>query len=151
CIDFRGTRYADGLKELLAVLRDEPVPRPITHRGQLITGSGMLNRATLVAERAVPEADPDPVSEKLYCNLLPIETPPRYVYTAGIASELIKTRPNGKTSLPSKSLLKEIIRHEQEQTNSEHRYMPAFRTFEERIVTFHDVENPDGPLAPIID
>ena len=35
-IDLRERRYALGLRELLTVLRNEPLPRPIALRGQLI-------------------------------------------------------------------------------------------------------------------
>ena len=87
-IDLRADRFAEGLRQLLAILRNEPLPRPVMHRGQLITADGRIERATLIAERAVPDADPDVVTETLYCNLLPIERLPRYVYTAEIASDL---------------------------------------------------------------
>jgi transcriptional regulator with XRE-family HTH domain len=64
-IDLRGNRYEEGLREVLAVLRGEPVPKPVTHRGQLITTGTQIDRASLVAERAVPDADPDVTTEKL--------------------------------------------------------------------------------------
>jgi hypothetical protein len=78
-IDLRDNRYARGLEQLLTVLREEPLQRPVAYRGQLVTPAGRVDRATLFAERAAPEADPDVVSEKLYCNLLPVERLPRYV------------------------------------------------------------------------
>ena len=84
-IDLREKRYTFGLQELLAILRNEPLPRPIACRGQLIHSNGQIDRATLIAERAIPQADPDVIAEKLYCNLLPIERLPQYVYTAAIA------------------------------------------------------------------
>ena len=87
-IDLRADHYEHGLKQLLAVLRDEPLPRPISHRGQLITSGSRISRSTLVAERAVPQADPDVVTERLYCNLLPIERLPQYVYSASIIPDL---------------------------------------------------------------
>jgi len=152
-IDLRGTRYAQGLRELLSVLRNEPLPRPITHRGQLITSGTRIDRSTLVAERAVPEADPDVVTERLYCNLLPVERLPRYIYTGAIAQDSLKTSSSGKKTLPSKVRLKEIIRQAQEDSGieAERRFMPAFRVFEDRIVTFHDLEDSDGPLSAIVD
>ncbi len=152
-IDLRRNRYDHGLKELLAVLRNEPLPRPVTHRGQLITSGTRIDRSSLVAERAVPDADPDVVTERLFCNLLPIERLPKYVYTSGIAPSLFKTRKSGKQAAPSKSRLKEMIRAGQEEAGipPERRFMPAFRIFEERIMTFHDLEDPDGPLASIVD
>ena len=152
-IDFRGNRYEDGLRELLAVLRGEPLPRPVTHRGQLITSGTRIDRATLVAERAVPDADPDVIVEKLYCNLLPIEQLPRYVYSAPIRSSLLKKKENGEIALPSKSRLKDVIRDEQERQGVEpsHRFMPAFRIFNGHLLSLHDLEDPESPLSSVTD
>ncbi len=152
-IDLRGDRFAQGLRQLLAILRDEPLPRPVMHRGQLITADGRIERATLIAERAVPDADPDVVTETLYCNLLPIERLPRYVYTAEIASDLIRVNAQGEALPPSKSRIKQVIRaaQESEGIEPERRFMPAFRMYEERLVTFHDLEDPEGALASVID
>jgi transcriptional regulator with XRE-family HTH domain len=152
-IDMRGERFSEGLKQLLAILRDEPLPRPVMHRGQLITPGGRIDRATLVAERAVPEADPDVVTEILYCNLLPMEGLPRYVYSAAIAADLIRTNVKGENSIPSKNRLKQVIRaaQENEGLEPEHRFMPAFRIYEDRVFTFHDLEDPEGPMAAVVD
>jgi transcriptional regulator with XRE-family HTH domain len=152
-IDFRGHNYQQGFQELLAVLKGEPLPRPVTHRGQLITSGIKIDRSTLVAERAVPDADPDVIAERLYCNLLPIEGLPRYVYTAGISTDLIRSKEDGRQVVPSKSRLKEIVRASQEEAGIDEkaRFMPAFRTFEDRIFTFHDLEDPDNPLSTVID
>src|ERR1700737_2231585 len=51
-IDIREEDYKRGLRELLAVLREQPLPRAVAHRGQLITPSGQVDKAQLVAERA---------------------------------------------------------------------------------------------------
>jgi transcriptional regulator with XRE-family HTH domain len=152
-IDFRGQNFEHGLRELIAVLKGEPLPRPVTHRGQLITSGIKIDRSTLVAERAVPDADPDVVDERLYCNLLPVESLPKYVYTAGISAELIRTKPGGQQVIPSKSRLKEIIKMHQEGEglDQRQRFVPAFRVFEDRIFTFHDLDDPDNPLSAIID
>lgn len=149
-VDFRGSRYAQALKELLRVLREEPLPRPVTYRGQLITSTGRIDRSTLVAERALPEADPDVVAEKLYCNLLPVEQLPRYVYVAPIAQALRQPRKDGTAALPSKQKIKDAIRLAQETAGKEHPFMPAFRILEDTIITFHDLEAPDGPFEPVI-
>jgi transcriptional regulator with XRE-family HTH domain len=152
-IDLRGERFGEGLRQLLAILRDEPLPRPVMHRGQLITAGGRIERATLIAERAVPDADPDVVTETLYCNLLPVERPPRYVYTAEVASDLIRVNSQGQSVGPSKNRIKQIIRASQESEGiePERRFMPAFRIYEDRIFTFHDLEDPEGALASVID
>ena len=152
-IDLRADRFSEGLKHLLAILRDEPLPRPVMHRGQLITPAGKIERATLIAERAVPDADPDVRTETLYCNLLPIERLPRYVYTAEIANDLMRINDKGESIAPPKNRIKQVIRAAQEaaQVEPERRFMPAFRLFEDRLVTFHDLEDPEGVLAPVID
>jgi transcriptional regulator with XRE-family HTH domain len=152
-IDLRGNRYEEGLRELLAVLRGEPLLQPVTHRGQLITTGTQIDRATLVAERAVPDADPDVTTEKLYCNLLPVEQLPRYVYTAPIHPELVKVKESGERAFPSKNRLKDVIRDEQERQGVEQnkRFMPSFRISKNRIVSFHDLEDPDSPLALVTD
>src|ERR1700722_754743 len=152
-IDLRADRFAEGLRQLLAILRNEPLPRPVMHRGQLITADGRIERATLIAERAVPDADPDVVTETLYCNLLPIERLPRYVYTAEIANDLVRVNAQGEELPPSKSRIKQVIRaaQESEGIEPERRFMPAFRMYGERIITFHDLEDPDGALASVID
>jgi hypothetical protein len=152
-IDLRGNRYEEGLREVLAVLKGEPLPQAVTHRGQLITSGTQIDRATLVAERAVPDADPDVTTEKLYCNLLPVEQLPRYVYTAGINPALVREKENGEKRFPSKNTLKEVIRDEQERQGLEakKRFMPSFRVFKTRIVSFHDLEDPDSPLSIVTD
>lgn len=150
-IDLRGKNYERGLKELIAILRDEPLPRPIANRGQLITVGGKIERSSLIAERAVIQGDPDTISEKLYCNLLPIERLPQYVYVAPIAEELIDKRADGSPIFPSKTQLKEAIRTAQLEAGIENPYMPAFRIFEGQIVTFHDLQSPESPFAAVID
>jgi hypothetical protein len=150
-IDLRADHYEHGLKQLLAVLRDEPLPRPISHRGQLITSGSKISRSTLIAERAVPQADPDVVTERLYCNLLPIERLPQYVYSASIVPNLMRTRKDGSLSMPSKSEIKDAIRAYRENTGSSDLYMPAFRLFEDRLFTFHDLESSESPLSPVVD
>jgi hypothetical protein len=150
-IDLRGDNYERGLKQLLAVLRDEPLPRPVAHRGQLINSGSKISRSTLIAERAVPQADPDVTTERLYCNLLPVQRLPQNVYSASLATELMRTRKDGSLAMPSKAEIKEAIREKQEELESSERYMPAFRIFEDRIFTFHDLESPDSPLAAVIE
>lgn len=150
-IDMRTRRYNKGLSELLMVLREEPLPRPSVYRGQLITPSGMITRQTLYAERNVPEGDPDVIRENLHCNLIPVERLPQNIYTAPILRQLYKVHQDGSTKLPSKQHIKEEIRVAQKKTQVKNPFVPAFRLFENKIVTFHDLENPDGPFNTIID
>ena len=56
--DLRGDKYDSGLKEILRTLKGEPLPRPVTHRGQLIAPSGKIDRSQLVAERSMLELIP---------------------------------------------------------------------------------------------
>lgn len=149
-IDLRGKNYQQGLKELIAILRDEPLPRPIANRGQLVTAGGKIERSSLIAERAVIQGDPDTITEKLYCNLLPIERLPQYVYVAPIAETLIDNRADGSPILPSKAEIKEAIRAAQHEAGAEKSYTPAFRLFEGHIVTFHDLQSPESPFASVI-
>lgn len=150
-IDFRGRNCEQALEKLLDVLREEPLPRPIAHRGQLITSSGGIDRQTLISERAVPQADPDVVNEKLYCNLLPVEHLPKTLYIGRIADRLRKTKKDGKKSLPTKQELKNKIRQDQMEAGVEKSFMPAFRLIEDNLVTFHDLEATDNPFATVVE
>lgn len=152
-IDFRGSRYQEGIRELLAVLRGEPLPRPVTYRGQLIASGGRIDRSSLVAERSVPDADPDVINEKLFCNLLPVERLPRLIFSGAIHDDLIRRKKDGNAVIPTKARLKEVI-HEWQEKNDippERRYMPAFRVFEDRIITLNDLDSSDSPLSAVID
>lgn len=104
----------------------------------------------MLAERSVPQSDPDVVKEKLFCNLLPIEHLPTYVYIAPISNELYKTRQSGSTDVPSKECIKDAIHSAQRETGAK-LFTPAFRLFEDKIVTFHDLESPDGPFPSVIE
>lgn len=150
-IDFRGNRYGQGFNELVAVLRDEPMPRPTSYRGQLVEPGGRIDRASLVAERALPQADPDPVPERLYANLLPVEHLPKYVYVAPVDRSLCGVRKDGRLSFPSKQRVKDAVRTAQETAGSERVFTPAFRMIEGSIFTFHDLEDADGVMAGVID
>lgn len=150
-IDFRDNNYENALKELLIILRDEPLPRPVIVRGQIITSSNRIDRQTLMAERGIIQADPDAISERLYCNLLPVLKLPEYVFLASVKDELCKKRQDGTKIIPSKNELKELLREIQVKSGYEKTHIPAFRTFEEKIITFHDLEDSEGPLVPIID
>jgi hypothetical protein len=150
-IDFRGNRYPKALEELLRILRDEPLPRPVALRGQLVQPGSRIDRSTLMAERAVPEGDPDAVPEKLYCNLLPIESLPRYVYVAPIAPGLRKPKAKGGDSLPTKQEIKDLVLARQREEGVERPFVPAFRLIQDQLVTFHDLESPECPLSGAVD
>lgn len=149
-IDFRGKKYKRGLEKLLAVLREEPLPRPITYRGQLINSTGKIDRKTLVAERAIPDADPDVITERLFCNLLEIQSLPRYIYTASITNKY-KVRKKSSIEDPTKQEIKTQILAYQSKNNYERLYSPVFRFTEGKIVTFHDLSSPDNPFGDVYD
>lgn len=147
-IDLRGSRYPQGLRELLAILREESFSRTRVHRGQLITISGYVERSTLFAERSVIESYPDVINERLYCNLLPVDKLPKYLYVAPIADTLLRDRYDGTFAIPSKRELIATIKSTQE--GVERPFTPAFRVIEDNVITFHDLQDVESPLAPII-
>ncbi len=150
-IDFRGKQYKQGLRELLSTLKNEPLSRPSIYRGQLITSSGRIDRQTYFAERSVIEGDPDLTRENLYCNLLPIIGLPHYIYTAPISVDLCSNKKGGQLSIPSKQILKDAIKLNQQQTGAEKPFTPVFRIFKNRIIAFHDLEATDSPFSSVID
>lgn len=150
-LDLRERNYARDFERLIAILRDDPIPRPVTHRGQLIRLNGSIDRSTLIAERAVPEGDPDPVIESLSCNLLPVERMPLYLYEAPIHTDLLETKSDGTMKNPSKSILRDRIRNAQLSVGDEKTRMPAFRVLSGRIISFHDLDGDDSLLATIVD
>lgn len=149
-IDLRDKKYESGLRELLCILREEPLPRPVFHRGQLIE-NGLITRSTLISERAIPQVDPDCVTENLFCNLLPVTSLPKYVYTAPVKNSLCKKKKNGDFSMPSKAELIAAIKLIQEQEGIEKPFTPAFRCYENKIVTFHNLTSPDSIFNTLIE
>jgi hypothetical protein len=147
----REEKHAAGLEQLISVLQAIPIPSAIAHRGQLILPSGNISRETLVAERSVLEADPDVVEERLYCNLLPLDKLARQIYSAPVAKHLCRQRESGEVAFPTKAEVKLAIRKAQEEKHMEKPFMPAFRMSGGNIVTFHDLEDPENALAPVVD
>lgn len=147
-IDFRGNRYEAGFKELLSVLRDEPLPRPVPFRGQLVESNGRISRETLLAERAIPDADPDVSSERLYSNLLPVELP-KFLYVATVGEEVRRANGKGELAMPTKKAAVEIVRKALQDVG-QNPFTPAFRFRGEELFTFHDLDDPEGPLAVLI-
>jgi len=149
-IDMREAHYEDGLREFLSILRDEPQPSATIYKGQLILAGRRVARETLVAERAVVDAEPAAATEFLSCNLLPVERPPSSVYTAPIAKSLRTPRLDDTYALPPKSLVKQVIVEAQEGAGRRP-FTPTFRIVGEEIVTFHDLEAEDGVFGPVIE
>ena len=92
------------------------------------------------------------MTETLYCNFLPIERLPRYVYTAKIANDLSESMPKAKKLPPSKSRIKQVIRAAQEkrESNRNGASCPHFvcSKIECDLPRFG---RPEGPLASVID
>jgi transcriptional regulator with XRE-family HTH domain len=148
-IDFRNGRdFTRSLTTLVSILKNGVPPSPIAARGQIIAPSGHIDRGTLVAERAVSVAKPDLVEEMLSCNLLPIINIPEFVWLAPISRRLLG--PKRKLSI-SKENIKAEIRLAQTERGEEKPFMPAFLRHGESLLSFHNLEAEEGPLAPVVD
>ena len=146
-IDFRNSRDFDrSLTTLVSILKHGAPPSPIAARGQIVAPSGQIDRTTLVAERAVSVAKPDLLEETLSCNLPPIINIPEFVWLAPISRQL--RGPKGKTSI-NKQTLKEEIRRAQTERGEEKPFMPAFLRHGESLLSLHNLEAEEGPLAPV--
>lgn len=148
-IDFREGKFEEGLSRLTSVLKGERLQRPTSYRGQLIKPDGRIDRQSLVAERSVPDSFPDVVKEELFCNLLPVSHLPTFVYSARLRDSLLGKRQ--KIRIPTKSEIKDTIKKTQMKDESSRVYTPMFRQFEDRIMTFHDLSEPDVGLESVID
>jgi hypothetical protein len=150
-IDFREAVYRRGLQELVSLLQGEPLPRPVTYRGQLITPTRQIDRSTLVAQRSVVDSAPDVVTEHLYCNLLPVEKIPQHIYVAQVSRELCHSKKDGSEALPTKAEVKAAILAAQQEAKRERLFTPAFRLDSGEVVTFHDLEAADSVFEPVIE
>ncbi|MGH7102445.1 MAG: hypothetical protein ACREFJ_08610 [Acetobacteraceae bacterium] len=86
-------------------LKGEPLPRPVTHRRQLIAPSGTIDRSQLLAERSVLDASPDAISEILQCSLLPVEPLPPPIWTATLNPDVMVRTGRGTRAPPKKTLI----------------------------------------------
>ncbi|MEM9680067.1 MAG: toll/interleukin-1 receptor domain-containing protein [Bacteroidota bacterium] len=150
-IDLREVNYEQGLKELTDLLIDKPRPKPRRVRGQIINANGTLDKATLLAERSIPQSEPDAVNEKLFSNLFPVVKLPEFVYLATISDDLVTEKKDGSRRIPSKTELKEILMEFQLERGDENPFSPAFRCYKDQIYTFHDLHNQSSPLRSTVD
>ena len=150
-VDIRGDGYKKGLHELVGVLREQPLPRAVAHRGQLITPTGQIDKSQLVAERANLDAFPDTKTELLQCNLLAVERLPGRIWVAPVLPTLKKKTRGGVSAMPSKRELIDAARAAQAAAGAENVFTPAFRIMSNSIVSFHDLADADGPLAGVVD
>lgn len=148
-IDMRGRAYKDGLARLREHLNGGRPQVPSTYRGQVITAALRIDRSTLVSERAIIDSMPDRVAEVLQANLLPVLSPPREVFSAPLRRKLAESRPDGTLRFPGKQELRQVMDSAQRDAGVEQPIHPAYRIISDRVVTFHDLEEPDTPLALI--
>ena len=141
-LDLRGAKFVDGLKDLLRYLRKEPALRSVSLRGELVASSNVRANGELDLDLAKP----DSISEALFCNLLPVDRAPRFVWIAPVVSETIR----GKRKTPTKAELKRLI-HEDLNRRKLKVWTPAFRVAGDLLYTFHDLEHPESTLRPIVD
>lgn len=150
-IDFRDPRqFESSVAKLVRILREEPLPRPKMSYGQVIDPDGRLSRETIVAERAILESRPDAVEEVLLCNLLPVTMPPDWVWSAPIARRLSRET-LGRAAFPTKAELRVILSTSQRVEGAARPFKPAFIRHEDRLLTFHNLELEDSPLAAVIE
>jgi hypothetical protein len=141
-LDLRGNRFADGLKDFLRWLRKEPAPRSVSLRGELVAAKNPRANEDFELELATP----DSIAEALFCNLLPVDRAPKFVWIAPIVSD----RTLGKRKSHTKEVLKRLI-HEDQARKRIAVWTPAFRVMENWLYTFHDLEHPESALRAIID
>lgn len=66
------------------------------------------------------------------------------MYSASITTDLMRQKKDGSLAMPSQADIKEAIREHREKEGNRDRYMPAFRLFEDRLFTLHDLESPES-------
>lgn len=140
-------RYSDQYARLIRRIKDEPRRRE--RRGGQIVDEGALALETLVLERALFEAAPDDVAESLRLNLIAATEVPRELWAVPIATALAREGTTLQERFPDTRELQTIARAAL-QERVERPYVPAFRRYMRRIVTF-DGPREGHPLAAIAD
>ena len=138
-IDFRDKReFEPALTRLVSTIAGEP-SRTSAARGQLITESGTIAQASIVADRAPVQSNPDPTDEILPCNLLPVISAPEFVWVAPLAKGIAS----------DKAQIKEEI-HRQLSAMGEPIYSPVFALNSGNVISFHDLGAEDGPFSTAV-
>ena len=148
-VDCTGNKYQQGLSEILLTLREEPLPRPVPFRGQMVESSGHISRSSIVAERAEINALPDVSAEHLYANLLPFRRLPEFVYVGKLADSHRTKGRAGEFKSITKTQARDIIHAEMER-RGEAKWTPSFRILRDEVWTFHDLQEEEGPLAVLV-
>ena len=149
-IDMRGNAYKRSLDDLIEILAGNFRAVPLTVRGQVVASDQRISMSTLVAERAVTQGFPDVVKEALYCNLLPVEKLPSYIYVAPLPLSLLRSRQDGSRAFPKKEELKNIIKDGQKHSDDAQPRVPAFRVVRDQVITFHDLESSESLFGGIV-
>jgi hypothetical protein len=135
-IDFRDKReFQPALTRLVSTIAGEP-SRTSAARGQLITESGTIAQASIVADRAPVQSNPDPIDEILPCNLLPVISAPEFVWVAPLV----------KVISSDKSQINQHIFFFNDTATTEI-YTPVFALNSGNVVSFHDLGAEDGPFS----
>jgi hypothetical protein len=145
--DMRDANYDRELPRLVAALRGEPPPRPGMRRGRVVMPGGSIAPQSVVAEQAPALSEPDLISERLSCNLLPLLQLPETVYHS-------KVKPDSeRQSQPDHESKKALIaRIEQAATgNRRARCLPSFRMAGEHIYSFYRLDQRSSPFLPVME
>jgi hypothetical protein len=89
---------------------------------------------------------PDPVTERLLLNVLPLELPAN-IWVAPLAKTLASGN-RREPEYPKKGELRDIIRAHRE-SSGQKPFAPAFLRHGAEVVTFHRLNRKDHPLSPI--
>jgi hypothetical protein len=82
---------------------------------------------------------------------LPVERLPQYVYRAKIAQKHRTPKTGDALSLPTKQQAIAIVRTAQEQSGVQQPVTPAVRLLKDSVVSFHDLDDPDGLLSVLVE
>lgn len=146
-IDLRGPSEAREFARLVRTLRGEK-PRAQLVAGQTIRPDGRLDAGTIEAERSVVTGLADVVDENVLCNLLPMY-PPTTLWFAPINPSL--ARGDGlRSTFPSRRELLNLIGEDRKGRGLKP-FSPVFLIHGNEVVTFHQLNKEDSPLASVID
>jgi transcriptional regulator with XRE-family HTH domain len=139
-IDFRDEREFDrALTRLVAVIGEGASQQPTRARGQLVTQSGAIHSASIVADRAPVQGNPDTVDEILPCNVLPVISMPEFIWIAPLAKGISS----------DKGEIKDNIHHHLD-SKGEPIYTPVFALNSSQVLSFYDLSAEEGPFSTVV-
>lgn len=147
--DLRGNNYSRDLERLIAVIREEPLPRPGMQRGRIIEEGGSVARRSIVAEQVPSGSEADDIDERLSCNLLPVESLPNQVFMARL--QLHYSKPEKTGGRLTKATVNERIQRAARSQRRSVRRIPAYRLLgQNEIVSFDDVMRSNSPFRYVV-